>query len=126
MRIAIFHNLPSGGALRTVYEQVRYLSKKHKLDLYSITNVNSQKYDFDSHIENIFTYEFTSTNKFPGYLNRLVNDIKNLFYLRLIYKKVASDIDANNYDVVLAHSDLTTESPFILRYLKTPKLLPAP
>ena len=30
MKIAVFHNLPAGGAKRVIFEQVKYLSKKNE------------------------------------------------------------------------------------------------
>ena len=34
MRIAVFHNLPSGGGKRSAHEGVRCMVKRHTVDLY--------------------------------------------------------------------------------------------
>ena len=39
MKIAIYHNLPHGGAKRVVYEWVKRLCDKHQVDLFIIDHV---------------------------------------------------------------------------------------
>jgi ADP-heptose:LPS heptosyltransferase len=120
MKIAVFHNLPEGGALRTVCEQIKGLSKKHKVDLYQFSN--SFYKDIKKYSDNVYVYNFSLENKLPSFLNRLYRDFRNFILLYLHHKKLARDIDNKLYDVVLVHTDMWTESPFILRLLKTPNV----
>ena len=34
MKIAVFHNLPSGGAKRALYGNIKYLTKDHEVDVF--------------------------------------------------------------------------------------------
>ena len=39
MKLAVFHNLPSGGALRALYDKIRYLEERgHSVTLYTFTS----------------------------------------------------------------------------------------
>jgi glycosyltransferase involved in cell wall biosynthesis len=120
MKIAVFHNLPEGGALRTVYEQVKGLSKNHIIDLYQFDN----KYykDINKFTRKSYVYKFYLHNNLPGPLNRFYKDLKNIIFLYFHHKSIAKDIDNKSYDIVLVHTDMWTESPFILRFLKTPNI----
>jgi len=120
MKIAAYHNLPHGGALRTFYEQVKGLSKKHEVDLYEI---QKGKYrDLKEYVNKTYLYEFKIDNNLPGLLNRLLKDYRNFVSLYFHNKKIAEIIDKRDYDVVLVQSCMWTESPFILRFLRTPNL----
>jgi len=94
MRIALFHNLPPGGALRVVEEQVKHL--KHKTRIFT-TNPNLGR-------------------------NRLKRDFKNFFYLNHLHKELAEKIEKENFNIVLVHHDKNTQAPFLLRHLKTPSV----
>lgn len=37
MRIFVYHNLPSGGAKRTLQEQVKRLSKDHQIHVFTLS-----------------------------------------------------------------------------------------
>jgi glycosyltransferase involved in cell wall biosynthesis len=119
MKIAIFYNLDFGGAKRVVFEHVKGLKNKgHIVDIYS---VNGQRDLFDPSPlgDNNFKYTISLESSLP-FVKRLLTDYKNFFTLKKLHKKIASDIDNRNYDIVLVHPDKYTQSPFLLRYLKTP------
>ena len=120
MKIAIFHNVPPGGARRVVYNQIAYLSKGHSVSLYMFIQESTEK-DF---------LDFTKLNCniyfFPGDIykkrHRLVRDIYLFWKLKSLHKKAAEIIDQCNYDVVIVHPDRLTQSPYILRFLETPSI----
>jgi len=122
MRIAVFHNLPLGGARRTLLEQMKGLSKKHTLDLYEFENNNESFMDLSKFADRVYKYDFQLENNYPGFINRLVRDYKNFISLYFVHKKIAADIDKRRYEVVFVHTDKYTESPYILRFLKTPNI----
>lgn len=97
MKIAVFYNLPAGGAKRVVEEQIKYLRLNHRVGLYSLK-------------ENC------------RFQNRLLKDYWKFFQLKKLHQQLAAKIDQKNYDVVLVHHDYYTQSPYLLRYLKTPSL----
>lgn len=44
MKIAVFHNLSSGGAKRALYNNLIYLSKNHTIDVYVPSTANENFY----------------------------------------------------------------------------------
>ena len=113
MKIAVFHNLPAGGAKRTVYEQVKYLSRHHDVHLFQLFGTNEKFLSLRPFVKSVHTYPFRLSS------NRLVSDYQKFFILPQIHKKMAQDINAA---VALIHADLYTQAPHILRYLKIPSL----
>jgi glycosyltransferase involved in cell wall biosynthesis len=69
---------------------------------------------------NGFVYEFAPSSLNLPILGRLKSDFIDTFcLLKNVHKKIARDIDAKGYDIVLVNIDTHTQAPFILRYLKT-------
>lgn len=122
MKIAFFHNLPSGGAKRVLYEEVKYLSKNHDITLYQNVNLEEDFLDFATLNCNIHNYNFFLTNDLPKPFSRFLKDFNNFFSLRSFHKKIAEEIDKEKFDVVIVHPDRFTQAPFLLRYLKTKKI----
>ena len=104
MKIAVFHNLPIGGAKRTVYEQVKTLRKKHKIDLYSLQFTDESVWNLKPLINNCYAFKYKLDSNLPGFLNRFHKDIKNFYHLRQVYKKMAEKINQSDYDVVLVQN----------------------
>lgn len=102
MKIAVFHNLPPGGAKRVLDEEVKFLSKKHKVT--------------------VFKYSYKIKGRAPSFLGRLDRDFQNLFILRKLHKKLAEKINQGSFDICLVHPDKLTQAPFLLRYLRVPSL----
>lgn len=119
MKIAVFHNLPFGGAKRVLYEEIKALSKKHQIYLYQLSGERDNVFDMRTYSKEIHEYGFSLKNDFPAFFKRLYSDYKKLFVLRKIHKNIAKDIDSSNFDVVLIHPDHYTQAPFILRFIKT-------
>jgi len=122
MKIAVFHNLPFGGAKRVLYEEIKALSKKNEVYLYQLSGERDNVFNLMKYVKEFHEYGFTPKNHLPAFLNRLYSDHKKLFALRKVHKNIAEDIDTSNFDVVLIHPDYYTQAPFILRYLKTKKV----
>lgn len=120
MRIAFFHNLPPGGAKRVAYYQIKYLSQKHDVDLYTIKSNDSDFLDFSKLKCGSYEYGFKLNEK-KGPVNKILNDFKVFRGLSSLHKKIATDIDIKNYDIVIVHPDRYTQAPFILSFLKTKK-----
>jgi len=121
MKIAIFHNLPPGGGKRVLYEQVKYLSSVHETHLYE-TEKQKKFLDAGEFSNKKYLLNFDLKNRLPGILNRLYKDYKNFIKLNNHHKQISGIIDDGNYDVCVIHPDRFTQTPFILRYLKTPTL----
>ena len=124
MRIALFHNLPSGGAKRTVYEQVSRLALKHEIDLYSLETANHDFADFRPFMHHIRLLPFQAGRLYASPLGRLNQGVRVLDLLRLrpVQKALAVEINRGNYDLALVHQCKFTFSPTILRSLEPPSL----
>src|SRR3989344_1974870 len=118
MKIAVFHNLPLGGAKRVLFEQIKGLSSKHSIDVYEYSSEKRQMWDIDDYANKIFIYDFIKKEN----ENRIISDFRNFFLLDKLNKKIADDINKIKYKVVLVHHDKYTQSPFLLKYLITPSL----
>lgn len=89
--LAIFHNLPDGGAYRVFNNLNIFLRKKYNLDIYEVQNKKPK---------NIISYFI--------YVN---------FVLKNKHKELAKIINSKKYKIILIHHDYLTKSPYILRYL---------
>lgn len=125
LRIAVFHNLHSGGAKRVTAEHLARLSAHHEVALYSLRSAdhafaaNGAKASYETRL-----YDYTPRPwlRSPfGRLNTLVG-ADNLRRMDALCRQIAADIDAAKFDVVLAHPCQVTNAPAVLRWLKTPSL----
>jgi len=124
MRIAVFHNLPSGGAKRTVQEQVKRLVENHTLDLYTLSTADMNFADIRPYVGEVTVEPFEAGRLFRSPFGRLNQGVRTIDLLRLRgkMKQLAARIDAGDYDVALIHPCMFTFSPTITRYLRTPTL----
>lgn len=124
MQVAIFHNLPSGGAKRTLYEQVKRLAKRHTLDLYTLSTADVEFADIRPFVRNVKVVEFNVGRLYQSPFGRLNQGVRFLDLLRLRdkMKELAAEIDRVGYDVALIHPCQFTFTPTINRYLSTPTL----
>ena len=120
MKIAIYYYISFSGAKRVVFEHTKGLkSLGHTVDIYT-TDTAKDIFDPAQFADNKFIYKFSPKEiRFP-IVKRIKNDfIDSFISLRLLHKKIAKDIDKRGYDIVLVHTDIRTQAPFLLRYLKT-------
>lgn len=117
MRIAVFHELPKGGAENAVQQMALRLKKKHTVDLFT-TNPHAPKDKIS--FTHIHRYAF-SPKKWTGrnWKRKLYKDTFELLKLIILHRKIARDIDKNVYDLVFVHASQYIETPFILRFLRT-------
>jgi len=118
MKIAIFHNLPPGGAKRILYEELKILTNRHELHLFEYSSTDEKFMDISAFCKNVTRYPFEINSN----SNRLVRDYNSLVKARGISKAIAKEIDLQDFDVCFVHPDKYTQSPFVLRYLNTPKV----
>ncbi len=125
MRIAVYHNLHSGGAKRTLFEEVyRLAARNHHLVLYSLSSADNEFCDVRPYVQSNRIYNFQSGRLFKspfGRLNSIVRR-KDLARLKIANQTIAKDIDAGHYDVVLVHPCQYTQGPWLLHFLKTPSV----
>nr|MBI5456069.1 glycosyltransferase family 4 protein [Candidatus Levybacteria bacterium] len=120
MKIAIFYYIHFSGAKRVVQEHVRGLALLgNSVDIYTTDNTKDI-FDPGIYADNKFHYDFNPKSINLPIIKRIKKDFYDIFFsLKSLHKKIANDIDKRNYDIVLVHTDINTQAPFLLKFLKT-------
>ncbi len=113
MKVALYHNLPSGGALRVLSEYVRARRREHEFELFAPTSAS----DFFG----IGGFVPTQWIEVPGGTG-LLADYRKLRAVPRFGREAARRIDAGGFDAVLATASFLTQAPEVLPYLRTPSL----
>jgi len=121
MKIAVFHQLHKGGARRATNEFAKELRKLgHEVDLFTIDS--GEKFEEKLFYGKINLYKFTPKEwKGHDWKTRLYKDTIELIKVFLLDKRIAKDIENENYDLSFISASVFIESPFILRFLSIPK-----
>jgi glycosyltransferase involved in cell wall biosynthesis len=123
VRLAVYENLPPGGALRTSYEiGLRLMRKGHTVDLYRLsTYAEKGPFDLAQHGATIHVAKYRPLG---GTLESRLRDghlaprSYTLFGpLRRLQRKIAAEISSGGYDAVLVHPDAMTYAPYALRWI---------
>ena len=124
MKIAVYHDLPSGGAKRTLYESMKRLSQRHTLDVYTLDTANRDFCDLRPYSNAEYVYHFSPFKRFHSPLGRLnqLQHWRDLQQLDQLARRIAGEIDDREYDIVFAQPCMWTQAPLVLRYLRTPTL----
>jgi len=121
MRIAIYENLPFGGAKRAAFEFARWLAAEHEIDLYRLDTSAAGSLDLAPLAKHVYTYRFSALfGLFDDRLKRgkLTPRSYTMFGpLIRVHRRMARDIDARGYDVLLAHTDGYTQAPHLLGHV---------
>lgn len=98
-KIAVIHNLTSGGALRVLDETNKLLSRKYGVKIFSPPKNTPRKTN--------------SFQKIWNYLNYVYKTLPNY------YKKISREINEGNYQAIIVHPDTYLKAPLALLYLTT-------
>lgn len=124
MRIAVYHNLHSGGAKHSTYEIVRRLAGRHQVDLFTVSSADTDFFELQGAIHQTQVVEFQAGRTFGSPIGRLNQAVRlsDLGRLEVVSRRVAETIDQGDYDVVYVHPCQVTQNPSVLCYLQTPAL----
>ncbi|MTK63436.1 MAG: glycosyltransferase family 4 protein [Methanobacterium sp.] len=125
MKIAVFHNLPSGGAKRALYGTINYLiNKGHSVEAYLPSTADEDFLPLNELVDEVHLYHVKST--MGGWLyssfKYIPPFIKNISLrdLEAAQRDIAGNINNSDHDVVLCEQDQYTLSPFFLKYINKP------
>jgi glycosyltransferase involved in cell wall biosynthesis len=125
MKIAVFHNLPSGGAKRALYEFLKELKERgHSIDAFLPQTANEQFLPLDNVVNKKQIYPVKT------FLHRInLKGFRTLYFLEQsllaqarCQRLIADDINNGNYDLAFVNHSVPTQSPFLLRYLNIPSV----
>ena len=128
LKIAVFHNLPSGGAKRSLYTYIDYLTQNgHTVDVYIPSTANEDYLPLEPIATNMYIYDvkpsfwrekiYSIFSYVPAIITR--ESVKNVFKAE---KQIAEDLNNSDYDIVYCEQDQFTMTPIIFKYLKVPNL----
>ena len=125
MKIAVFHNLPSGGGKRALYGFVNYLTKVgHLVDVYVPSTANEDFLPLRDIANEVNVFSMKTT--FVGLINstlRYIPPIRiSLGDLERTEKEIADVINEKDYNIVFSEQDRYTMSPFFLKYIRKPTI----
>ncbi|WP_323737129.1 glycosyltransferase family 4 protein [Methanosphaera sp. ISO3-F5] len=128
LKIAVFHNLPSGGAKRSLYTYIQYLTQQgHIVDVFIPETANEEYLPLENVANNVIKYEVK-----PSFIREKIYQIFS--YVPAIIKqvsvnnvmkteqKIAEDLNNSSYDIVYCEQDQYTMTPVIFKYLKKPSI----
>ncbi len=115
MKIAVFHELPLGGALRSFNALAQELSRHHEVTIYSVAEASTP----NENAAEAHSFVFHPTKQ-RGFVGRITHDTVDLLRLARLHLSIAREIDAGKYDVVVVHPSRWTQAPFLLSFLRTP------
>jgi len=123
MKIAIFHNLPSGGAKRALYTFSEFLTKSDNTVEVFVPSTANESYlplkDLVAGV-NVFDVKRTiaglSSSELRNFPLSMSADLER------IERNIADTINGQDFDVVLCEQDIYTISPFFLKYIKKPTI----
>lgn len=124
MNIAVYHNLPSGGGKRALYEMTKRLVERHVVDVYTLSTAEHDFCDLRPLVRKHFVFPFQSLPLSRPPFGRLNQGIRTLDLLRLeaVQRRVATQIDSAGYDVVFVHNCSFSQSPGLLKFVQTPSV----
>lgn len=130
MKIAVWHNLPSGGGSRALHQHIRGLAERgHEIEVWTTSVADTRFLDVDQYV--------TRTHQLPLSLSvriryEYLDNLRALVFLpdtrirRMLQfcEETARQIQAGGFDVLFANSDHYFMMPYIGRFLPDmPKVL---
>lgn len=131
MKIAIFHNLPSGGAKRALHGYVNYLNEKgHTVDVLVPSTANEKFLPLKKVANNLKIFPVNQTNQGTIYstIKYTPPQVKtiSLWDLERTEEEIAETINSEDYDIVFSEQDQYTMAPFLLKYITKPTVYYCP
>jgi glycosyltransferase involved in cell wall biosynthesis len=124
LRIAVWHNLPSGGAKRALYNQILALRQYgHYLEAWT-TDLSSPDYlPLTELIQEHRKPVKADYEKVIRTRNSVLKEIRISRLLDSHMKECSREIESGNFDILFASSCAITYMPFIGEFLSLPKIV---
>lgn len=127
MRIALFHNLPSGGAKRHTFHQVQELVQRgHKIVEFAPSTADIDYCSFAPYIDERCIFDASHKEllqlRIP-FITPYIHSAQGIATLKRterLNKFIAHEIDAKEFDLVFVKDCHIAMNPYVLRFLQTP------
>jgi glycosyltransferase involved in cell wall biosynthesis len=129
LRIAIWHNLPSGGGKRALYHHVKGLVQRgHILECWTLTTADQSYLPLkDLVVEHVIPYDSAPEKTFIRKIGRTYSSyydgVARMRAFDEACKQCAREIEAGEFDLLFANSSLLYFMPYIMRHVRMPKVL---
>jgi glycosyltransferase involved in cell wall biosynthesis len=122
LKIALHHNLPAGGAKRSLFEKIKRLKDHHSIDLFTLSTANKEFCNLTDFVGNNFSVNYSPLMKFNFPLSRLnwIIQIIDLWRLENALKKLADKINKGGYDLCFLATCQFTDIPLIICHIRIP------
>jgi glycosyltransferase involved in cell wall biosynthesis len=130
VKVALYHNLPPGGALRALYEFVRRTGTEHEYHLFTLDpgpldNFAYARHRAEQHDLSPFVVASSHYSLVPAAARLLGGRALTLaapWLMDRVQRTVAADINGGDFDVALVNSCSIAHSPGLLRSIEIPSL----
>lgn len=129
MRIAVWHNLPSGGGKRALHDQIRSLvARGHRVEVWCPSTADSSYLPTrDVAPEHVYPLRWTEVHAGSGLAAAVkwaaMGRHRNLAALERHCQRCAADINGQDFDLLLAHSSAFVAVAPIARFVRCPRVL---
>jgi glycosyltransferase involved in cell wall biosynthesis len=127
MKIAVWHNLPSGGGKRALYYHVRGLVERgHEITCWSLDTADQSYLPLTEfareHVVSLRSDNGSRKHTAGDWADydRAINDMRAFDEAS---RRCAREIEAGDFDLLFANSALPYHVPFIVRHVRMPRLL---
>ena len=121
MKVAVFHNLPSGGAKRALHGHVKYLTGAgHKVDVFVPSTAREDFLPLKelANTVEVFPVRKTLSGKLYSYARYIPPEKHALRDIERAEREAAERVNSLDHDIVLSEQSQFTMSPFFLKYLR--------
>jgi glycosyltransferase involved in cell wall biosynthesis len=129
MKIAVWHNLPSGGGKRALYYQVRGLVERgHKVEVWSLDTASHTFLPLNEfateHIVSAAAVNHSTPNWFSKRFARNYHStIARMRSFDDACKRCADEIEAGDFDLLFANGTIQYAMPYIMQHAKIPSVV---
>lgn len=127
MKIAVWHNLPSGGGKRALYYHVRGLVERgHTVECWSLSTADHEYLPLrefaPEHVVSV-----APAPSPPRFGRGMLGKYREAVGLMQAYedasRRAAQEIDAGDFDLLFANSSMPFYMPYVMRHVSLPKVL---
>jgi glycosyltransferase involved in cell wall biosynthesis len=129
LKIAVWHNLPSGGGKRALYHHVKGLvARGHSLECWTLSTADQSYLPLrDLITEHVVPYDQAPEKNFLRKTARTrssyYDGVARMRAFDEACKRCAREIEAGEFDLLFANSSVLYYMPYVMRHVRLPKVL---